>query len=360
MVKPTLLAAAMATAMIFPNAVAATELEELRALCLEQERQIRLLEQENTQLRSLAGQARVVESTPAPKPATSSPSTTGAATLNTAATRESDAGTGTYIVKPGDSIARIARLKGSTPAIIARLNGLKEPWLIQPGQKLKLPDSTAQAPASTAQTPTAAAQAPATTPALPAAGGRTHTIRQGDTFASIARKYKLSTNALIAANPEIKPNRMRIGQIVRLDTGSSASGATTPKPSAPAAVSPYTPTSPVTPRATTPTAPATPSSTGFTTPSSPTSPAPRTPSPTAPASDPYAPSTSKPPAEPTEPKLSTKEPKLNTITTDGQMTFAEFARKHGSTVERLNALNALSLDADTVLAKGSELYVPAE
>ena len=42
------------------------------------------------------------------------------------------------------------------------------------------------------------------------------------------------------------------------------------------------------------------------------------------------------------------------------MTYGEFASKHGTDVERLNALNGLDLTTATVLAKGSELYVPAQ
>ena len=42
------------------------------------------------------------------------------------------------------------------------------------------------------------------------------------------------------------------------------------------------------------------------------------------------------------------------------MTYGEFAAKHGTDAERLNALNGLDLTTATVLAKGSELYVPAQ
>ena len=42
------------------------------------------------------------------------------------------------------------------------------------------------------------------------------------------------------------------------------------------------------------------------------------------------------------------------------MTYGEFASKHGTDTERLNALNGLDLTHATVLAKGSELYVPAQ
>jgi hypothetical protein len=42
------------------------------------------------------------------------------------------------------------------------------------------------------------------------------------------------------------------------------------------------------------------------------------------------------------------------------MTYGDFAAKHGTDADRLNALNGLDLTNATVLAKGSELYVPAQ
>ena len=54
------------------------------------------------------------------------------------------------------------------------------------------------------------------------------------------------------------------------------------------------------------------------------------------------------------------EKKFRPVTIDGEMTYGEFAAKHGTDAERLNALNGLDLTTATVLAKGSELYVPAQ
>ena len=39
------------------------------------------------------------------------------------------------------------------------------------------------------------------------------------------------------------------------------------------------------------------------------------------------------------------------------MTYAEFAAKHGTTVEKLNANNGFDLVGSTILAKGSQIYV---
>ena len=42
------------------------------------------------------------------------------------------------------------------------------------------------------------------------------------------------------------------------------------------------------------------------------------------------------------------------------MTYGDFAATHGTDTSRLNDLNGLDLTQTTVLAKGSELYVPAQ
>ena len=40
------------------------------------------------------------------------------------------------------------------------------------------------------------------------------------------------------------------------------------------------------------------------------------------------------------------------------MTFGEFASAYGATVEQINVMNGLKLTKGTVLAQGSELYIP--
>ena len=52
--------------------------------------------------------------------------------------------------------------------------------------------------------------------------------------------------------------------------------------------------------------------------------------------------------------------KVRTLTVEEETTFEQFAAKHGTTTDRLNELNGLDLAAETVLAKGSELYVPGQ
>ena len=277
------------------------ELDKLRALVTEQDRQIRQLEDENMKLRSLNGES---VTPPAPKAA---PEAAAAA------------GTAVHTVKAGDTLVKISRKAGTTPEALARLNGIKDPSKLRIGQKIKLPGS------KTANTGTATV-APA-----PANRGDTHVVRDGDTFYSIARKHKISAELLIAANPDIKPSAMRAGQLVRLHTkpvpGPAAHAA--PAPAETAASVPAPKSTPVANQAATP----------------------------APAA---APSPAEVPDSPAPVSQELAKGAVKSVIIDGEMTYGEFAAKHGTQIDRLNELNGLDLLQNTVLAKGSELYVNAQ
>ena len=45
---------------------------------------------------------------------------------------------------------------------------------------------------------------------------RTHTVKSGDTLASIARQYGVRLDALTAVNPRVDPRRMRIGAVINV------------------------------------------------------------------------------------------------------------------------------------------------
>lgn len=45
---------------------------------------------------------------------------------------------------------------------------------------------------------------------------RAHKVQAGETPASIARRYNLSVDSLLAANPGLNPRRIQVGQIVKL------------------------------------------------------------------------------------------------------------------------------------------------
>jgi LysM repeat protein len=48
------------------------------------------------------------------------------------------------------------------------------------------------------------------------AASRTYVIRNGDTVTSIARKYGVKLDALLAANPGIEPRHLRVGKTLNI------------------------------------------------------------------------------------------------------------------------------------------------
>ena len=46
-----------------------------------------------------------------------------------------------------------------------------------------------------------------------------HTVARGDTFYRLARRYGTTVSAIAAANPQINPNRLQIGQIIVIPLG---------------------------------------------------------------------------------------------------------------------------------------------
>ena len=102
--------------------------------------------------------------------------------------------------------------------------------------------------------------APAPTESAAAPTGKTYTIRQGDTLYKIAQSTGVEVATLTSLNNISDPSQLRIGQVLRLDTGTSlASGPATtipvqtpgtgdtpatPPASTPAAVTPVTPSVP--------------------------------------------------------------------------------------------------------------------
>lgn len=308
--KSTLLFATLSMVLASPGALAKSELETLRSLCAEQERQIRQLEEENSLLRTGNRPPRTAEAAPvsSAKPA-AAPSTAS-----------------TYTVKAGDNLVKIARKVGTSSQSLAKANGLKPSSIIRPGQKLQVPGAVATSAATPAEPAIAA------TPSLRARAGGQHKVQPGETFASISRKRGISTADLIAANPQVKPTALRPGQVISLGGDAPATSLISHSKTPVAAAKP----APV------------PSSV----------PAVKSPSvsESLPVSTPTATASA---VEETAP-VASPEKKIRPITVEGEMTYGEFATKYGTDASRLNALNGLDLTTATVLAKGSELYVPGQ
>jgi len=86
--------------------------------------------------------------------------------------------------------------------------------------KTNAPGNAAGQPtiAQTAQATVSSGSASASQPATPTTTTRTrtHTVVAGDTAAGIARKYGVKLSALTAANPDVNPAKIRVGQVLNI------------------------------------------------------------------------------------------------------------------------------------------------
>jgi LysM repeat protein len=129
----------------------------------------------------------------------------------TEASAETEGGT-VYIVQPGDTLFDIAYRFRTTVAAISQLNGIVNPNQILVGQRLVLPvPSTTPTPTPVV---TATPVAPTATPvaSLP----ETYVVQPGDSLYRIALRYGVPLSQLIRVNNLEDPNRIFIGQVLRL------------------------------------------------------------------------------------------------------------------------------------------------
>jgi LysM repeat protein len=106
----------------------------------------------------------------------------------------------TYTLEPGDTLGAIAREHGVSVAALAKANAIPDPNRVYAGQVLQIPGRGG-----------GAAAAPAAT----------YVVRQGDTLGAIARRHGTTVAALARANGIANPNRIRIGQTIRVAPGAT-------------------------------------------------------------------------------------------------------------------------------------------
>ncbi|MGC6483836.1 MAG: LysM peptidoglycan-binding domain-containing protein [Synechococcus sp.] len=99
---------------------------------------------------------------------------------------------GTVTVRPGDTLSDIADRYGVSVRRLMRINQLRDPDMVNVGESLRLPG-----------------------PTVTAGRGR-HVVRRGDSLSTIASRYRVSQNALIAVNHLRDANHVEVGQTLRL------------------------------------------------------------------------------------------------------------------------------------------------
>jgi LysM repeat protein len=213
----------------------------------------------------------------------------------------------TYTIKPGDNLTKIARKHGCSVEALVRANKLKPDALIRPGQNLIIPANQTSPPAT--------ANTPSTGAGTPASHGKTHTIKEGETFSSIARRHKIPVEQLLKANPDADPRTLRPGRVIQLGVPSApAVAAVTADP-----------------------------------------PAPKQPEQ---SKQPEPEQSKEPEPEILTPPAQPPSSKISIVRIENNITYGDFAAKYGTDISRLNELNGLDLDSDALLVQESELYVP--
>jgi LysM repeat protein len=102
-------------------------------------------------------------------------------------------GSAEYIVQPGDTLYSIASRYGTTVEAIRLANAIVNPWLIQVGQKLVIPQGS---------------------PASSTSSGATYVVQRGDTLYSIAAQFSVNVWDIVAANSLSDPGTIWVGQVL--------------------------------------------------------------------------------------------------------------------------------------------------
>ena len=114
---------------------------------------------------------------------------TGSQTTNTSNTSET-----VYTVVSGDTLSGIASKYGTTYQKLAEYNGISNPNLIYPGQKIKIPSSSGNYEYKQTY----------------------YTIQSGDNLTKIASKFGTTVNQLVAWNNIANPNLIYAGKSIRV------------------------------------------------------------------------------------------------------------------------------------------------
>lgn len=221
----------------------------------------------------------------------------------------------TYKVQPGDTLSSIARKNGTTPSKLMSENGLKNANMLLVGQSLKISGGSSKTTATPAQ---------ASTPS--SSGSGNYTVKAGETLYSIARSNGISVSQVTAMNPGLDPSKLSVGQKINLKRTSS--------------------------------------------------PAEKKPTNSAPAPQKKAPVIAEekvklinapspalvieaPKPEEKVVKVAIAQPStIASVLVEKEISFGALANRHRTSTQQLNELNGWRLKPTTVLAKGSEVYVP--
>jgi LysM repeat protein len=127
----------------------------------------------------------------------------------------------TYVVRPGDTLGRIAARYRITVSQLARANGLYTNSWVYIGQRLQIPQSSGSSSSSAS-----------TSPASTSSSGSTYAVRPGDTLVGIATRHGVSVSRLAAANGLSTNSWVYVGQRLTIPSAGSTSSTSASTPSA--------------------------------------------------------------------------------------------------------------------------------
>lgn len=113
-----------------------------------------------------------------------------------------------HVVKGGETFWSIAEDYGISPKALAQANSNVNPNRIYEDMELVIPVEE--------RAPSAAASAPAAAPTSAGPGMLEHKVEDNETYYSIAKRYGVTMESMVAANPQVKPERLRPGMTVRV------------------------------------------------------------------------------------------------------------------------------------------------
>jgi LysM repeat protein len=102
-------------------------------------------------------------------------------------------GTFPYVIKAGDTFYLLAQRFHTTVAAITAANPGVDPYNLQIGQTICIPECTP--------------------PHCPM-GTSPYVIKAGDTYYTLAKRFNTTVKAIAAANPGVDPNNLQIGQTI--------------------------------------------------------------------------------------------------------------------------------------------------
>ena len=112
-----------------------------------------------------------------------------------------------HVVQPGDTVAAIAKRYGMGAQDFLRLNPDLKPDRLRVGQEIQVYDQDKFAAPENA---TRVIERPD--------GMRVHVVQPGDTVAAIAKRYGMGAQDFLRLNPDLKPNRLRVGQEIQIES----------------------------------------------------------------------------------------------------------------------------------------------